>query len=545
MSLQMEEIDGFLDHYLSMKSAFPSVAVAENVDCRVLSPMPAVITIATSPSKSPICDEQSNGPSDYTNTSFHTALSTCGRDIGVQYSPVSSPVGLHKCTQYSPPPLFHNINDLSPSPPLSSRSFLPRPEQHLFGTSILDTQNAQLRNTSHILHYIDKFRHYYTYELPSSSTVDNTLKTSNKVAAIGQVFNEVQMRIAQPIHIVEIVICGPMGVSYIFESVKEHTSGYIRNKFTTIISVCKVLKYHWIPNGKISAIEKGILPISITDVDSAIDYYRWRSNLYNAVHQNNVMSKKVTYDQNTTLIDDPLSHATNSTEYHYLSVTAPAMSVSDFTINFALIRDRFLTILFCQSPIRVTPFIKMTLFDALATSPDNYGCLEIIIRATDKVSNAKGLPKCAVMQPLLPVFAFYRSLLQYYASSLSYDSNTVPFFPKNLKLDRFCPSALRKRLDNCLSSLFNMPVTNNFYRHSVATYLIRSGVPRDQSEQFLRTSSNMLQKVYEQTYGTNASLSLHRAINHHLTLHNALPCSSSTPIIEEIDKTPIIEEIDN
>lgn len=72
-------------------------------------------------------------------------------------------------------------------------------------------------------------------------------------------------------------------------------------------------------------------------------------------------------------------------------------------------------------------------------------------------------------------------------------------------------------------------MSNNRYRHAIATDFIKRGVSRDVTEAFLRTSAHQLQTVYERLYQTNKAINLHRTLvdimSQPATTCSALECS--------------------
>ena len=79
-----------------------------------------------------------------------------------------------------------------------------------------------------------------------------------------------------------------------------------------------------------------------------------------------------------------------------------------------------------------------------------------------------------------------------------------------------CP--VRRIIEKGLTTIFKMKMINNTYRHCIATDLMKKGVPRNLVEDFLRTSSGMLKKVYEQFYGSNKRILMHTVIMKHVRM---------------------------
>ena len=166
-------------------------------------------------------------------------------------------------TQWSPQPSLLHVIDIPDSPTNSLTTHLPKPEIGLYGNSILAVSSTVFKNSATIVRLVSKLKKYYSQEVPHTSTIDITNKISNKVTHFHNLFNEIQMRISFPIYPPELIINGPHGVSYIIESLNNHSAGYIRNKFTTLITFCRLLKYDWIPNNKLHAVHCDVIQIHV------------------------------------------------------------------------------------------------------------------------------------------------------------------------------------------------------------------------------------------------------------------------------------------
>lgn len=141
------------------------------------------------------------------------------------------------------------------------------------------------------------------------------------------------------------------------------------------------------------------------------------------------------------------------------------------------------------------------------------GNMEITVRAQDKVSNDKGLPVVCVDKEMKEAFDIYYKCVGRQMRQLQKLPSSVHAFTKSLSLlDAYSISGITKILDPEMTRIFKMPMTNNIYRHSVATDFMKRKIPLDVTATFMRTSERMIKSVYEQHVGTTERLSAHTSI---------------------------------
>lgn len=141
--------------------------------------------------------------------------------------------------------------------------------------------------------------------------------------------------------------------------------------------------------------------------------------------------------------------------------------------------------------------------------------------ASDKVSGSRDPATIIIPKELCPAFRTYTAFLNEQSTIQNKLPSAVSYFCKNTSLHSYQPSSLRKLLDKLLTSIFHMKASNNVYRHTVATDMVRKNVSRTVTKTLLRTSEPMLKRVYEQLHGTNTRIYQHLSVLSHCRASNS------------------------
>ena len=160
---------------------------------------------------------------------------------------------------------------------------------------------------------------------------------------------------------------------------------------------------------------------------------------------------------------------------------------------------------------------------------------EIVIQSSDKVSDSHSPPCITMPKEIKKSFEKYRDYLLVQSTSLGIVPKCVQFFSKSYTLVKYAHNSMSSKVDTILSKLFSHKVTNNTYRHYVATAMLANNVPRSITKTLMRTSERQLKSVYEQITGSSELLQQHKAVIRHCTQQPMLAGTSSGPTFEILD----------
>ena len=448
--------------------------------------------------------------SDASSDLFYDAASKQTTDQSVQCLLRDNYVDAY--TQWSPRATVTHIDDIPLTQSSEEEAFIPNPETHIYGNLIRkDDQDFFEGSSSGVLHLVKKIEKHFSAVRPSCKNWSEKRSISLVTSSTKTLFSEIQRNINKPIYPLEVIVNGPRGISFIIER-SDRAAGTIRNKFTTLIQILKVLKSDWLPNNKIKAVNENVVKISCDAVDEAILYYKCRRSYYQKFDKIKQFENKEKFDQSFVFPSNPIEIVMQSDQFDYLKTNVSTMDIEHVRQNFEKIRNNLVVVMFALSPIRPGPFWSMTLHDANTIIEDTYGNGEVIVRASDKVSKSHGPPSICITPEILPAFHRYKDAIVNSMEKSDRPATDIHFFPKDLLFNAYHVSSLTRIIDAGLTSIFGQKMTNNRYRHALATDMLKKGVDHTLTEKFLRTSSNMLKTVYEQFYGSNRRMTMHAAV---------------------------------